>query len=106
MPQRSRYSRCRSCRALIIWCETEHGRRMPVDLERTPTGNVRVVWRHLYDEPLAIVLGRAGLELARAENQRAFEQGITDEEELLLYTSHYVTCPHAERWRQRRKAAA
>jgi hypothetical protein len=105
-PTRSRYGRCRSCRALIVWCETTSGRRMPVDLDRVPEGNVKLIWRKHYDEPLALVLGSRQLERERAEVAAAHEQGISEERELLLYTSHFATCRHAERWRRRRTAAA
>lgn len=49
-------SECRSCGEPIIWCVTESGKRMPVDV---PTD----------DEPT---------------------------------TSHYATCPDADRWRKPR----
>jgi hypothetical protein len=101
-----KYSRCRSCRALCVWAETEKGKRMLVDVKRVPHGNVRLVWRAAYEEPLAIVLGKVGLELANAEHTAALENGLTDEPELLLHTSHFATCPHADKHRRRRMAAA
>jgi len=33
-------SRCRSCGAAIIWCETGHGKKMPVDARTTEAGNL------------------------------------------------------------------
>jgi len=105
-PTRSRYRNCRSCRALMMWCETPKGSRMPVDVERRPDGNVRVIFRRLYDEPLAVVLGPAQLEAARAEHREHYEQGLTDEPELRLYTSHFATCPQAEKHRRAKTAAA
>jgi hypothetical protein len=100
MPMKPRFTRCRSCRALVFWAETSRGKRMLVDEKRVAEGNVKVTWRELYDEPLAIVLGSAGLALAQAEHKAALEQGLTDEPELMLHTSHFATCPDAERWRR------
>lgn len=33
-------SRCRDCGALLAWVRTPAGKRMPVDLEPNPDGNV------------------------------------------------------------------
>jgi hypothetical protein len=106
MPVRSRYRRCRYCPALVIWAETPRGRRMPVDVERVPKGNVRLIWRDLYDDPLAVVLSSRLIEELRAENARAYEQGFSDEEELRLHTSHFATCPKSEEARRKAQAAA
>src|SRR4029077_10053439 len=101
MPVRSRITNCRSCRKPIVWAETRansrrpHGGRMPVDLDptaehggRVPHGNVKLIWRELYDEPLAVVLGPSGLNLERPHPAAALAGGLTDDPELLLYTSH------------------
>jgi hypothetical protein len=101
-----RLSRCRSCQALCIWAETEKGKRMLVDYDRVPHGNVRLVSREAYDEPLAIVLGKVGRKLVEAEHAVAFQNGLTEEEELLLHTPHWATCPHADKHRKAREVAA
>jgi hypothetical protein len=35
-------SRCRSCEARVVWCETVAGKRMPVDELPSPMGNVTI----------------------------------------------------------------
>lgn len=80
---------CRSCAALIIWAETERGRSMPVDAQPSADGSIRLHAREQYRSPLAVVLPVA----------KRF--GLTN-----LHTSHFATCPHAARWRQRGRAAS
>lgn len=106
MPLRSRYSRCRSCRAFVVWADTVHGKRMMVDVDRRPDGNILLIWRKAYDEPLADVLGERRLQTARAEAKIAYEQGLTDEPELRLNTRHLDTCPQADQDRRSRRVAA
>jgi hypothetical protein len=92
-----------------MWCETPKGKRMPVDVDRSPAGNVRVTYPKFYDDPLAETLTRVGMEMARAEFEQAREAGLTDEPELMLHTCHWATCPNADKARadrERRKAAA
>jgi hypothetical protein len=88
-----------------MWAETTRSRRMPVDVARRPDGNVKLVFQRVYEDPLAVVLGPRQLEQARAEHAAAVEQGLTDEPELLLYTSHFATCPQAAKHRRKTKAA-
>src|SRR5437660_1312391 len=81
--QRSRT--CGSCGDLILWAVTGAGKRMPVDVEPSPEGNlalnsaltptVRVVPPHL-----------------RYPGQK-------------LYTSHFATCRGADRHRKTRSLA-
>jgi hypothetical protein len=35
-------ARCRSCRARIIWCHTDTGKRIPVDATANVAGNLRL----------------------------------------------------------------
>lgn len=37
--------RCTSCGARVLWAWTESGRRIPVDLEPSPEGSLRLVRR-------------------------------------------------------------
>jgi hypothetical protein len=71
-------SRCRSCNALITWCVTAAGVRMPVDAEPSPGGNV-------------VVSGT----LARVLRKGEVAEGP-------LYRSHHSTCPQGRQWRRRK----
>jgi hypothetical protein len=81
-------SECKSenCRAEIVWCHTENGRRMPVDAEPVVGGNIRRVDMKMDGLPVVHVLTR---------DEQA--QGSL----LPLYVSHFRTCPDAERFRRR-----
>lgn len=79
-------ARCRSCQAPVVWANTVNDRRMPVDAEPSPDGNI--VLDDLGDDrltPLAIVVDPG-------------EPMLGDPPR---YMSHYATCPDAERWRKR-----
>jgi hypothetical protein len=72
---------CRSCGAPVIWTVTERGKRMPVDAEPNPQGNIRLE-QSTGDAPLTAVYMR--------ERTASVE----------LYTSHFATCPQSRQWRQ------
>jgi len=78
-------SRCRSCRARIVWAITERGKRMPLDEQ--PSAEGTFVVRPVYGD---------GVVVLRAIS--APEAG-TDEPK---HTSHFATCPQADRWRRAR----
>lgn len=69
---------CRSCGAPIIWVPTANGKKMPLDAEPNPSGNVII-------RDGALMVG------ASAENVR-------DGEQLLM--PHWATCPESERFRR------
>jgi len=69
-------SRCRSCGAAIIWCETGHGKKMPVDARTTEAGNLVLEGQ----EPTAVYV----------------DPGTG------THTSHFATCPHADKHRKAR----
>jgi len=75
-------SRCRSCFAEIVWVKTQSGKSMPLDPLATAEGNVTVDER-----------GVARVRVGR-DREVELERGAS------LYTSHFVTCPEAERWRR------
>lgn len=81
---------CGSCRAPVLWARTLAGKPMPVDAGPDPRGRATLWWDDL-DEPRVLV-GRdnppspAGWE--RMDSQ--------------TYTSHFATCPNAERHRRQR----
>lgn len=79
---------CRSCGAPVIWAETERGRSMPVDAQRSRKGNIALRLRADV-RPLARVL----------RPDQCF--GRID-----LRTSHFATCEHADRWRTGGKRVA
>lgn len=70
-------SACRSCRAEIWWARTESGKRIPLDPEPVPDGNVVVVQD---SPPVVRVLAAADLPLHIVPT----------------YKSHFATCPHAD----------
>ena len=67
--------KCRSCKAKIIWVPTAAGKLMPLDLERTPDGNVAI-------------------EGGRAVVMSGPVPGGTGRK------SHFATCPQADQWRR------
>lgn len=77
-------SRCRSCRAKIIWTLTERGSRMPVDFDPSPEGNVAIRpredggWESVIAGPLEPV------------------EGCT----AVRRTSHFATCKFADQHRR------
>jgi hypothetical protein len=76
---------CGSCGAPIIWADTRHGRKMPVDAEPSPNGNVEL--RTVGGVVLATV-GDAVLSLPGMAGT--------------MHMSHFATCPHASEWRKGR----
>jgi hypothetical protein len=79
-------SACRSCGAPVLWAVTDGGRRMPVDRDPAPAGNLVIADRHPDGTP---------------------HMTVVDPEQLLLgdpprYLSHFVTCPHANEHRKLR----
>jgi hypothetical protein len=89
MPDLSSYERkCGSCDAPIIWARTLTGRSMPVDAEPSDSGTVLLELRQgfvratVYDAVTA-------LSLAPVRELR---------------TSHFATCPDADKWRKPRRA--
>jgi len=75
---------CRTCQAPIIWATSSGGKRMPVDAEPVPDGNVELTLQPgAFVGPVAAVLTGPSL----------FEKP--------LRTAHFTTCPDAEQWRRR-----
>jgi hypothetical protein len=74
-------SECRSCGALILWCEWPSGKRMPVDVAPAFDGNVV-------------------LTLRRSENKLLAEKYVgTEHVGRKRYASHFSTCPNASQHR-------
>jgi hypothetical protein len=71
---------CRSCGARVFWCWTERGKRMPVDAAADPDGSLVVVMAGGRPTALRYEPGAHGRPIRR--------------------TSHFATCPHADRHRR------
>lgn len=79
-------SPCASCGAPVVWTITKAGKRMPVDAERVPNGNI------LLYEVGAEIHCQVGLQV---QTDRAYRLG--------RFVSHYATCPQADSWRGKRR---
>jgi hypothetical protein len=75
-------SLCRSCGAPILWVLTTHGKRMPLDAEPDPAGNVS-----LDQHRVATVHTGGSLAFLAVVNER--------------WMPHHATCPQADQWRKR-----
>ena len=73
-------SRCKACAAEIMWVRTENGKRIPLDVDPVPGGNISLS----DDGRTAIVHGQAILDTTP------------------LYASHFSTCPDAGVFRRKR----
>ena len=83
-------SRCNSCGHAITWARSlSTGKRIPINAEEDPTGNVVLSGKIGVDGvPIAIVAG------ARTIGQLPVDA--------VRYRSHFATCPHAGSWRRRK----
>lgn len=72
---------CRSCGAAITWTVTSRGKRMPVDAEPHPDGNIRIRHPLTGGPPQADVVPKGS--------------------EASLHRSHFATCPNAGQHRRR-----
>lgn len=74
-------SRCKSCRAEIIWTkDVNTGRNVPVDADPVPNGNI------LVDGYESYVIARSELDQHESEPR---------------HLNHFATCPNADRWRNK-----
>jgi hypothetical protein len=83
-------TRCRSCRAPIVWLHNERTRkRAPIDADPSADGNV------LVDRTAGTyrTLGPDGRDHARAEG-------------VALHTNHFSTCPQSASWAAKSKQKA
>lgn len=81
------YSTCRSCHAQILWAVTATDRRIPLDVDPRPDGNIAK--NGVYDPagaPHVTILTGGAIERARADRKE-------------LYVAHFVTCTD-QRWRR------
>lgn len=73
---------CGSCGVVIVWAETENGKRMPIDEHPVELGNLVLVLRG--SRLIAIHYDEA--------KHRNWKRRV----------SHFVTCPQAKSWRTER----
>lgn len=66
----SELGNCRSCSARVLWVSTPDGKRMPLDADP---------------------VRRIVIDAAQGETMVGRVRNV--------YTSHFETCPHADRWR-------
>lgn len=78
-------AKCRSCRAPIRWVETSSGKRMPLDPDPDPEGNV---WIDRIENGTPIV-------------HVALMGSAVPSGEPFRYVSHFVTCPDRDAWRKK-----
>jgi hypothetical protein len=71
---------CFSCGAEIVWYMTERGRKIPLDPDPTPDGNLILVE-----------------DIVRYLTAEQRKQPVTDRR----YISHFATCPSAEQHRKK-----
>lgn len=76
-------SLCSTCGKRIIWCRTELGKKMPIDPEPTPDGNL-------------VLVGGELLPTVRSASRNVYQPGQA------LYKSHFATCKEIAAHRKRR----
>jgi hypothetical protein len=69
--------RCRSCLAPIKWAKTIRDRRIPLDPNPSPDGNIELI------------------------NGIAHVVGTSDNPADIRHISHFATCPHANKHRRK-----
>ncbi len=77
---------CRSCGADIVWAITKGGKRMPVDAEPNPAGNVELTVGRSDSIPWATVHSQP--------------PGMFDDWVDRAHMPHFATCPDGESWRK------
>lgn len=82
------YRSCASCGARILWCVTPAGRRIPVDADPVPGGNLRLA-------------GQPGGTTQATVAGAAVD--LFDGDDGSRYVSHFATCPHASEHRRPRR---
>lgn len=84
---------CRSCGAKIIWCETDAGRRAPVDAHTDIEGPL-VLWFKDGVQRASHVASLTPAQLALFGSAGTFR-----------HRSHFETCPNANKHRKSKKGA-
>jgi hypothetical protein len=79
---------CSACHAEIAWAFTPRGKRMPIDADPHPAGNV------------VVSVADSGRLECRVLSRIEVSLQPDDVE---LYRSHFATCPDAQRFRDRKR---
>lgn len=79
-------SECRSCHAPIEWAVTDSGKRIPLDMDPAPDGNLEPI-NKLPDGTLVVAVVPLAAAIPAHDDRRI---------------SHFVTCPQADNWRRPR----
>lgn len=86
---------CRSCGAPIRWAVTTNGRRIPIDAEPHPEGNLAIAGQgaggRISFDPTVRLIPKAQLDDFRQKHPGT-----------PLYLSHFATCPNADTHRRNR----
>lgn len=91
---------CSSCGAPIEWAVSERGKRMRVDADPVTEGNILLSHRRVGEPPVALYQSPEEIEQLRAQHERSPQEGP-----LLLFLSHFATCPNARAHRRKRTKA-
>jgi hypothetical protein len=90
---REKLDRCHSCGAPIFWAHTQEGKRIPMNPDPDPKGNITihndVVILHNREirPPVALYVGRP------------FKGVLFDEYVGRRYKTHFATCKQGREWR-------
>lgn len=99
---------CRSCSAAVIRCITENGKHTVVDAAPVTRGSMTLTASPVPgDKPTAHVVTKDEREQMQrdVDASNAAHDG-PERAVLVLYLSHFATCPDAERWRSRKGGKA
>lgn len=88
-------AKCKSCGAAIEWVVTEKGKRMPVDFQRSPKGNILLSQRGVGQPAVALYQSAEQIETLKAQAAGRGEGWGG------LFVSHFATCPNAGQHRKR-----
>jgi len=85
-------SGCRSCKAPVLWVQTEAGKAMPLDPEPHADGNVEMTGR--------VARSKLG-GMVQVVRVVAPQSSLFGDEAPTRYLPHFATCPQADEHRQR-----
>jgi len=80
-------SECNTCGAPMYWARTRDGKAIPIDVKPTPKGNILLTYNQSRDDLNAKVYA--------PNNTHNIPPGRN------RYTSHFATCPDADKHRRR-----
>lgn len=76
----SEKAKCRSCRAPMVWVQTEAGKRTPIDPEPVAGGNI-IIKDRTQDPPVVAY--------------------VKPDQKIKRFVSHFSTCPQSKSWRKK-----